>query len=98
MKHFTLSIIVAILVMFGFVLGHVTKDTNPTKTIEREKIVHPDFEFEAGDKTYCDLGTEVKQCEIIGKKSSGTYAIKYTHTGIAGGEKIIIINASQILK
>lgn len=98
MNKLTLSIIVALLILFGFVLGHVTKDTNPIKTVEKQVIVHPDFEFKTGDKTYCDLGTEIKPCEIIGKKSSGSYAIKYTHTGIAGGEKIITIPASQILK
>lgn len=68
------------------------------RTVEKEKIVIPNFNFEVGEKTHCDLGTEIKPCEIIGKKSNGSYAIKYTHTGIAGGEKIITIDADNILK
>ena len=89
MKHTTLGIIVAILVFFGFVLGRVTADPVKVQTVEKEKIVNPDFEFKVGDKRYCEIVTEIKPCEIVGLKSSGTYAIKYNEDGWFGGEKII---------
>lgn len=97
-KHTLAGLIAAILVVFGFVLGHVTKDTTRTITVEKEKIVNPAFEFKVGDKKYCEIVTEIKPCEIVGQKSSGTYAIKYNEDGWFGGEKIITIPASQILK
>ena len=68
------------------------------KTVEKKVIVSPDFKFETGNKVFCDLGTGIKPCEVVGKKSNGSYAIKYTHTGIAGGEKIITIDASDMLR
>lgn len=98
MRHTTIGIIVAILVFFGFVLGHVTKDTTKTITVEKEKIVNPDFEFNVGDKKYCEIVSEIKPCEIVGQKSSGAYAIKYNEDGWFGGEKIITIPGSQILR
>lgn len=82
----------------SFALGNATADRTEIRTVEREKIVNPDFQFENGDKVYCDLGTETTPCEIIAKKSNGLYAIKYHHSGIASGDKIIIVPASTILK
>lgn len=79
-------------------LGRVTAPTTTVKTVEMEKVVHPDFQFSVGDKKYCDLGTQIKPCEIIGKKSSGSYVIKYNHDGVAGGNKIIEIPASDIVQ
>lgn len=82
----------------SFALGYSVADPVEIKTVEKEKIVNPDFTFENGDKVYCDLGTETKPCEIIAKKSNGLYAVKYHHSGIASGDKIIIVPASTILK
>ena len=98
MKHFTLSLVVAGLTIIAFFLGYAMKDPVAIKTVEKEVIVHPDFQFKSGDKTHCDLGSEVKPCEVIAQKSNGKYAIKYTHTGLGGGEKIIIVDSSQILR
>ncbi len=84
--------------IIGLGVGYVMAPNEVTKTVEKEVIVNPDFKFEVGDKKYCDLGTQIVPCEVVGKKSSGSYAIKYTHKGIAGGEKIITIDASDILK
>lgn len=98
MNKTTLTIIAIVISAASFALGHVTADPVEIRTVEKEKIVHPDFEFNAGDKKYCDLGTQIKPCEIIGKKSSGLYVIKYNHDGIAGGDKIIDIPARDIVK
>lgn len=92
----TLSIAGAFVI--GFILGNVMADPTHIKTVEKEVVVNPSFEFEPGDKTHCEIGTEVKPCEIIAKKSNGSYAVKYHHSGIAAGDKIIMINPSSILK
>lgn len=84
--------------IIGLGAGYVMAPNEVTKTVEKEKIVHPNFEFNTGDKKHCDLGTQIKPCEIIGKKSSGSYVIKYNHEGIAGGDKIITIDASDIVE
>ncbi len=98
MKNTTIGIITGILVFFGFMLGRVTAPPVEIKEVEKRVVVVPDFAFEAGEKVYCEIGTEVKPCEIIAKKNNGTYAVKYTHKGIAGGEKIIMMTPSSILK
>lgn len=98
MNKTTLTISAILISLASYAIGYAVKDPVEIRTVEREKIVHPDFEFNVGDKKYCDLGTQIKPCEIIGKKSSGLYVIKYNHDGIAGGEKIIDIPASDIVK
>ncbi len=98
MNNKLLTLIVIIISGFSFLLGNLTANPVEIKTVEKEKIVHPDFKFNTGDKKYCDLGTQVKPCEIIGKKSNGSYVIKYNHEGIAGGDKIITIDGSDIVE
>lgn len=98
MNRTTLTIVTIVISLASFALGHVTADPVEVKTVEREKVVHAKFEYEVGDKVHCELSTEIKPCEIVAKKSNGSYAIKYTHTGIAGGEKVILMDADNILK
>lgn len=82
----------------SFGLGYSAANPVEIKTVEKEVIVNPEFEFKTGDKAFCEIGTEVKPCEIIAKKSNGLYAVKYHHSGIASGDKIIMMTPSGILK
>lgn len=94
----TLTAIVVVISLASFALGHAVADPVEIKTVEKEVVVHPQFEFKVGEKVYCELSTQIKPCEILAKKSNGSYAIKYNHEGIAGGDKIIIMDADNILR
>lgn len=98
MNKTTVTIIAIIISGVSFVIGNQMADPVLTKTVEKEKIVNPVFEFKPGDKVHCELATEVKPCEIVAKKHTGSYAVKYHHSGIAGGDKVIILSPQSILK
>ncbi len=95
----TVATIAAIVIsLASYALGNAMANPVQVKTVEKEKIVNPAFEFKVGDKKYCEISTEIKPCEILALKSTGSYAVKYHEDGWAGGDKIIIMNPSSILK
>lgn len=98
MNKTTITIAAILISLASFALGHAMADPVQVKTVEKEVVVNPVFEFKVGDKAHCEIGTEVKPCEIIAQKSTGSYAVKYYHSGIAGGDKIIIMSPQSILR